>query len=159
MVSCLLLLQTLHDTPLGVGTGIRSVTYRDVAMVVPLVFQLRSTTIVAFLSDGGEDSARVLEDELVERVCDHSRKNVGQRRERGVLTPTGSCPPDCNCGQTPAYIASGVRGQAIACKPPNRGAICQADYPRCGGRGGEEVRWIKARRNNYSDKEVRYEFV
>jgi hypothetical protein len=59
MVSCLLLLQTLHAyTPLGVGTGIGSVTYRDVAVVIPLVFQLRSATIVAFLSDSGEDWAR-----------------------------------------------------------------------------------------------------
>ena len=55
-------------------------------------------------------SVRVFEDKLVKRVRGHGRKKVGQRRDRGVLAPAGSCPPDGDCSQTPTHIAGSVCG-------------------------------------------------
>lgn len=145
------------DMRLVVARGVvasrgQAVRVRAIARVAVLAVRLVAPEEVALR--GGQDAARVVEDELVEDGGDEGGEEVRERGDRGVPPAGGARAPDRDRHEARADVARGVRGEPVRRVPPDDDGVREADDPRDRGGRREEVGRVEARPDDEPDEEV-----
>lgn len=103
---------------------------------------------------GGQDAARVVEEELVKHGGDKRSDEIRQRGNRSVVATGRLRAPDRHRHESCAEVTRSVRGETVRCVAPDDSGVCEANDPRDSSWGRKEVGRVETCPDDKADEEV-----